>query len=202
MARPPALPPVALAAVWAAAVAAGFYRWADYDATPGQSGPPIHDDTPDGRAFTLVVYVHPHCPCAAATLAEVAEIAGRAKAACRIRVAFVCPPGAPPGWERTALWDRAAALPGVETAVDAGGAEASRAGAATSGHAVLFGPDGAPRFAGGLTRARGQRGESAGRAAVLAALAGDPPPAARTAVFGCPLLDPPERPPGTKPRPE
>ncbi|QEL20884.1 thioredoxin domain-containing protein [Limnoglobus roseus] len=181
---------ILLIALWAAAIVAGFYGWARYDATPGKKLAPMHDHVPDGRAFTLVLYLHPHCPCAVASVAEFAEIVGRVKGGCRFRVAFVCPPGAAPGWERTKLWDRANALPGVEVNIDAGGEEAKRAGAATSGHAVLFDAAGTPRFSGGLTRSRGQRGAAAGREAILAALAGQEPPTDTADVFGCPLLDP------------
>ncbi len=137
-----------------------------------------------------MVYVHPRCPCATATLAELAEVVQAAGPTCRVIVHFVRPPGAGAGWERSPLWDRAAAMPGVEVEADADGEEARRAGGTTSGHAVLYDPRGAVRFAGGLTTARGRAGDNAGRRAVLAVLKGEEPPTRETPVFGCPLFTP------------
>jgi hypothetical protein len=170
---------------WLAAAAAGFAVWERYDATPGAAGPAA-DAAPTGR-WELVLFAHPHCPCTRAALAELAELAHDGPGLA-VRVVYVRPPGAPDGWERTGTWDDAAAVPGIAVTVEAG--EAARAGAKTSGYAVLYDPHGRVAFRGGVTRARGRAGDSPGRRAVLDILAGREPEAREAPAFGCPLFGP------------
>ncbi len=171
--------------VWLAGVAAGFAAWDVYDATPG---PQAAADEPDAAAWTLTLYAHPHCPCTRASLGELAELARALPPDVSVRVAFVRPAGAPPGWERTASWDAAAAVPGVTVTCDVDGAEAARAGAATSGHAVLTDAAGRVAFRGGLTRGRGRVGESAARRTILGIVAGELLDGTAP-VFGCSLAN-------------
>ena len=83
----------------------------------------------------------------------------------------------------------AARIPGVELRVDLGGKEATLFNAKTSGQVFLYDASGALRFDGGITPARGHEGDSDGKAAVLAVLAGGGPERTSTAVFGCELFD-------------
>ncbi len=85
------------------------------------------------------------------------------------------------------MWDRAAALHGVTVWTDEDGAEGQRFGAATSGHAVLYGPDGGLLFRGGITGARGHIGDNDGREAVIAHVLKMATAPSRTDVFGCPI---------------
>jgi len=132
------------------------------------------------------VFVHPHCPCARATIGELAEVL-RTAPDLAVRVLFVEPTGAGDGWERGRLWDSVAALRGAERVCDFGGDEARRFGAETSGLVILADPTGRVVFRGGITRARGREGESAGRRAVLDWVGGHPA-AASAPVYGCPLF--------------
>jgi hypothetical protein len=176
--------------LWLAVVLSGFWFWERYDATPGTEGPGVSVGSTSAGRWQLVVFAHPHCPCTRATLHELAELVG-AVPQLSVRVVFVCPAGAPAGWERGAAWESAARVSGAEVGSDSTGAEAQRFGAETSGQAVLVDPSGRVRFRGGLTRARGRTGESAGRRAVLAWVsAGEGAPTAP--VYGCPLLSPVE----------
>jgi hypothetical protein len=176
-------------ALWLGAIAAGFSAWETYEATPGERGPTAAaEDPPSEGPWSVVLYAHPHCPCLRASLTGLAELLAAAPAGTGAEVVFVRPPGVPDGWEQTAAWDAAAGLPGVRVRCDAGGAEARRAGAATSGHVVVSDRAGWVAFSGGITRARGRVGESAGKAAVRAILAGGPPAVREAPVFGCPLF--------------
>jgi hypothetical protein len=179
---------------WLVAVVAGLLTLTAYDTAPGIAATPpgswpadsrlAHDD---GRS-TLVLVLHPHCPCSRASVDELARLMPAFGDRVRVHVLMVAPDGTPTGWSDGDLADEVAALPGVETTVDGGAVEAARFGAVTSGQTYLFAPDGTLRFSGGITPARGHHGDSAGRAAVLAALTSDPPPeTARTFVFGCAL---------------
>ena len=186
----------ALAVAWAGACGGGLAGLTRYQATPGT--PAAARDWPAGTRvarggeFTLVVVVHPRCPCSRATVDNLAVLMahcppGRVAAT----VVFVRPAGVPVGWERTGLWASAAAIPGVTTFADDGGVEAARFGAATSGQAMLFDAAGRLRFRGGLTPGRGHAGDCGGTDAVRAIARGDRPDADPTPVFGCPLGDGP-----------
>ena len=184
----------AAVAVWAVVCAAGLAALAGYQATEGRGSdvsawPATTALHPAGGGTdTLVLVVHPKCPCSRATLSNLAVLLAHCPPG-RIAttVLFVRPAGVPAGWERTDLWDAAAAIPGVTVRTDAGGIEADRFGAVTSGQAILFDAGGRVVFRGGLTPGRGHAGDSGGAAAVLAVADGRRPDDARTPVFGCPI---------------
>jgi hypothetical protein len=107
----------------------------------------------------------------------------------RARVLFLKPALAPPGWEQTDLWRRAASIPGVQVLTDEGGAEARRLGAQTSGQAMLYDPGGALLFSGGITPSRGHEGDNAGADAIIALTTQRATGPHAAAVFGCPLQE-------------
>jgi hypothetical protein len=94
-----------------------------------------------------------------------------------------------PGWERTPLWNRVAAIPGVAVQTDSGGVEAARFGSWTSGQILLYDAAGRLRFSGGITGSRGMAGDNAGADALLAQIASDAgsAPLAGSSVYGCEL---------------
>lgn len=100
-------------------------------------------------------------------------------------VLFFEPREAGSEWEETTLRRRAAAIPGVTVVADVDGAEARRFGAETSGHTLLFAPDGTLLFSGGITRARGHAGDNAGESAVVSLVKNHIADRDRTSVFGC-----------------
>ena len=177
-----------LAAVWFAAVAAGFVVWERYDTTPGEVRTAEPNAVPPAGRWRLVMFAHPHCPCTRASLVELAELIEQTPV--EAEVVFVRPVDCPDGWERTAAWAAAAAIPGVQARCDVGGVEARRAGAATSGHVVLTGPDGRVVFGGGITPGRGRRGDSTGRRMISDRLTGRAVGFGSAPVFGCPLFSP------------
>jgi hypothetical protein len=137
---------------------------------------------------TLLLFVHPGCPCTAATLEELNRLLARCAGRARVEVLFRTDPALGPEAARTGLWAQAAALPGVTVTEDPLGALAQRFGARTSGQACLYDRDGTLRYSGGLTPSRGHAGDNGGRAALQALLLGDEAPA-RAPVFGCLLHD-------------
>lgn len=80
------------------------------------------------------------------------------------------------------------AIPSVRVVRDPDGIWAREFGATTSGCVLLYDAHERLRFRGGITPSRGHQGDSAGRAAVLAVLAGDEPARRETPIFGCPLV--------------
>lgn len=195
--RPPARSRWVLAVlgvVWCGAVLGGMTALARYSNTAGPVAEPPTRLPPDsalraapGR-FLLVMLAHPMCPCTRASLAELEAVMAHAGGRADAHVLFLRPERAEAGWEEGALWQRAAAIPGVTVHKDAGGVEAQRFGATTSGHVVLFDAAGRLRFSGGITGSRGHEGNNSGRAAVEALLRAEEGPA-RHPVYGCALED-------------
>jgi hypothetical protein len=175
-------------AAWLGLVATGFVFWERYESTPGKIERAEDTAHLSRGMWELVLFVHPHCPCTRASLQELAELAHRAGPNVAIRVVFVRPSNVPEGWERSDLWDAAAAIPGVQVSCDPEGSEARRAGAATSGHLVVYDPSGRIAFNGGITRGRGQTGESSARREILDLLTGGRPNIGQTPVYGCELF--------------
>jgi hypothetical protein len=184
--------------LWLAVTLQAFLEFHGYSSTPGTTAAtPVR--IPDAlraqsgnRTFQLILFAHPRCPCTRATLTELAILLEINHDPVSVEVRFIRPKGMPAGWEQTAHWRTAAAIPGVDVFGDEDGAVARRLGAETSGQVVLYDPNGHLLFSGGITRARGQDGESAGRRAILMLLSGKVTPA-DAPVFGCPLFAPGER---------
>jgi hypothetical protein len=89
------------------------------------------------------------------------------------------------GWERTDLWDSAAAIPGVHVMSDERGAQARVFGALVSGQTMLYDATGSLLFSGGITGARGHEGDNPSRTALTSMLVGQLTDPIRTPVFGC-----------------
>lgn len=136
---------------------------------------------------TLILLIHPQCPCSRASLTELNRLAALCPDRAALTVWFLRPPGYTVAWTRTDLWRQASAIPGVSVCVDDNGSLAARLGAATSGEAVLYAPDGRLLYQGGLTGARGHEGDNAGLSAVAALLSGRNDASRQEPVYGCPL---------------
>jgi hypothetical protein len=181
--------------LWTGAVGYGFVVLQKYEATAGQAGeapsrwPGGSEIDFHGGQANLVMVLHPHCPCSRASIEELAQIMTRCQGRLNCHVFFVKPTQFPCGWERTDLWQQAAAIPGVTVSCDEAGVEARRFGAATSGQVLLYKPDGQLIFSGGITLARGHEGDNGGREAVIGFLT-EGRGVSCTPVFGCPLFDP------------
>jgi hypothetical protein len=155
-------------------------------AWPADTRLPRHPGLP-----TLVLSAHPRCPCSRATIGELSKVMTDCQGKLTAIVLVLRPVGAPDGWERTDLWNTAAAIPGVSVRCDVWGAESRRLGAATSGQTLLYAADGRLLFAGGITESRGHSGDNAGRSAVVSLALGKNTVQhpALTPVYGCPLFD-------------
>lgn len=180
---------------WAVASVTGLAWLADYSAAPGAAATspvewPRQADLPrDDRRPTLLMFLHPHCPCSQASLSELARVAVRGHERIRMQVLFVQPEGCPPDWYQTSLWTNARDIPGVRVDVDLGGRIAQQFGAKTSGQTLVYDRTGTLAFRGGLTPGRGHEGDSPGRTAVLSILAEKTNgPAMECSAFGCPLV--------------
>ena len=186
--------------VWAASVAFGAIELWKYESTPGAPAHSPLEWPSDSHVSrrpglpTLVLLIHPQCPCSRATIDELAKLMTDCDGKLDVRVLLLHPAGMPDAWVHSGLWSGAAAIPGVAVSDDADGAEARRFGAATSGQALLYAANGRLLFAGGITESRGHSGDNAGLSAIESLVLGTDThsttrPAA-TPVYGCPLFGP------------
>ena len=189
---------------WGIAVLAGFAWLQLYAATPQTQGRaplnwPASSVPRSGNGSTLLVFIHPYCPCSRATLEELAAIMSRCHGRLEALVLFVIPASERAAWERHEYWRAASAIPGVRAMLDRDGVEASKFGARTSGQTILFDQAGARRFAGGITASRGHAGDNEGQNAVVAWVNAGRAETSATPTFGCTLPPPPERVNGASP---
>jgi hypothetical protein len=186
----------ALGVLWVLGVGRGFAVLTGHEHRPGLAA-----DAPAqwpagsrlergaGRA-TLVMLVHPGCPCSRASIEELDRLMVSAGDLMTAYVLVLKPDGFADGWERTDLWRNAAAIPGVRVERDDGGDEAHLFGAATSGQVVVYDAAGTLMFSGGITGSRGHVGDNAGRHAIAALLSDHVSTRSESPVFGCSLHDP------------
>lgn len=180
--------------LWSVGVAAGCWILLAYGSTSGATGaPPAY--WPDGSAIvpaadrpTLVLFAHPHCPCTRASLGELARLSSTCGERLATVIAIYTPSSEPADWPATSLPAMADAIPGAAIVSDIDGREATRFGAATSGHVLLYDAMGELTFSGGITASRGHEGGNAGRTAIERLVGGSPAQRDTTPVFGCPLL--------------
>ncbi len=168
-----------LSAVWLVAVAFGLWGLMSYANRPGDQGQPVAT-WPEAIGIersnfqpTLVLFAHPKCPCTRATLGELAWLMNRCADDLDCHVLFFRPGQQDDSWSKTRLWDEAAAIRGVSVAADPDAQLASQFGVRTSGHALLYDPQGKLVFEGGITGSRGHRGDNPGRSAVLSLVGED-----------------------------
>jgi len=190
---------LALAGVlWAAGIGYGMHRlWAySFEPPAVDPAPPVwpRDSrlTPDASLPTLLMFIHPRCPCTRASLEELERLVRYARGTVAVTVCLFAPAQRPAGWEQTDLWRRAAGIPDALLHRDLDAVEARRFRASVSGTVLLYGTDGRLRFAGGITNGRGHGGDSVGRTAILEILASRPPASDRVRVFGCPIYTGPQ----------
>ena len=187
-------------AIWAGLALGGVVVFTRYHLTPSAAAsvsansPAVAGlDLATGRS-TLVITVHPLCPCSRASLRELSEIADRWRGRLTVLVIFSQPAELETDASTGELWRSASAIEGATLLRDPNGAIARGFGAQSSGQTFLYDDLGRLRFSGGITPARGQGGDNAGSAAVNAAMAGGPSASgasvvshASAPVFGCSL---------------
>ena len=180
---------------WLLAVGGGFLVLMNYQGAAGAMGNTPHDWPPasalrltPGRN-NLLMFVHPKCPCSAASIEELNRLLATTGGKFSTRVLFFKPSHVPNDWTDTSLYRAVVSLPGVTALDDIDGKEARRFGAMTSGCVVLFGPSGDLLFRGGITSGRGHAGDNPGENALVALLQGQDTATHQTPVFGCDLLD-------------
>jgi hypothetical protein len=185
-------PPMVVA--WGVAIVIGMYGMVQYQMTPAVLGRDVSVRWPANVSIvraagrpTLVMSLHPECPCSRASVHELALVMARAAGRLDAHVLLVLPASAPADWQHSDLWQDAKSIPGVTLQIDRDGQDAAEFGASTSGQVMVFGPSGELQFSGGITDGRGHEGDNPGLEAVLSIVKGEKPTISKTPVYGCSL---------------
>jgi len=183
-----------LALLWGGVVATGMLGMVRYQMTPGAPGreaphswPARTDIIRKPARFTLVMTLHPQCPCSRASLHELSQLMTRTGEQVDAHILFVKPQGARADWCDGHLWKQAKEIPGVSVAIDGNARDASIFGATTSGNVIVYDAAGAIRFNGGITDGRGHEGDNAGLSAILELVRDGKTAVSATPVYGCSL---------------
>lgn len=179
---------------WALVCLTGMSMLGIYSARPGEASkapqllPADSEVDPAESRLTLVMAVHPRCPCTRSSVSELDRLMRHASGQLDAVVLAYEPKDAEHGWSDTGLVSTASAIPGVRVKPDPNGDEARRLGMFTSGTVAVYDASGQCLFSGGITGARGHEGDNAGRDAVLALLEDPTRPVASTPIFGCAIF--------------
>lgn len=177
--------------LWLACATGGLGYLANYAAKAGphSSIPARWPDESSIRrepgSATLLIFLHPRCPCSSATLSELERALAWSKTPVGICAVFYSPANADTAWARTRLWNRMEELRPGCTMRDDAGREASVFGVASSGHVLLYDANGTLAFEGGITGSRGHEGDNSGCSTLTALLAGQQAGFESTPVYGC-----------------
>jgi hypothetical protein len=179
---------------WGGAIAMGMLGLVRYQMKPARQGEAPRrwpKGTGDiarapGR-FTLVMTLHPRCPCSRASLRELTQLLARAEGQVDAHVLFVKPRGAPADWCDGDLWKLAKDIPGVHVAIDNDARDSAILRATTSGQVFVYDAAGAIRFSGGITGGRGHEGDNIGLSSVLGLIRDGHTAVTNTPVYGCEL---------------
>jgi hypothetical protein len=183
-----------LTSIWILALSLGFGILLRYSSTPGAPAEISTQKRPDGTAPSqlpsVALFVHPHCPCSIASIGELERLMPTLLHRARVQVYFEQYRSRPLTWAKESLWQKARAIPGVESFVDQDGAMAKAFGAKTSGQIYFYDERGNLEFEGGITPARGHMGENIGRDSIISLIRTKQTHYHHSAVFGCSLISP------------
>lgn len=181
--------------VWVFLLGGGWAALSRYENTPGQTPTPLQQwptATKMSRTAglpTMVVFLHPHCPCSRATITQLSVIMAHVQSKVRTQVLFAKLPGMTQDWVETGLFKSALRIPGVQVMVDENGTEAKIFHARVSGQVLLYDGMGQLVFNGGITSSRGHEGDNTGQDAVIGFLTKGIITAKQTPSFGCFLFN-------------
>lgn len=188
----------AAVAAWAV-LAVTLFAWVAHEKlSEGNRGPsPPHWPSDSalvraGGKRTVVMFLHPECPCSRASLDELNLVMNDARAAENTETLIVFynlgTPAAPN--VESGTWTQARRVPTATRVIDLDRTEAARFGARTSGFVVAYDVDSTLLYSGGLTDSRGHQGDNVGRRSLLALLQHTPALATERPVYGCALEEP------------
>jgi hypothetical protein len=140
---------------------------------------------PSPDNYTVVLFAHPECPCASATLAEMERLRALAGDAFRLIVVFEDDPAfdlsASRNFRQVSGWNN------VVLIRDTARRETELFGAKTSGQMLIFNKDRRLLFKGGITESRGHEGDNDYLQQAVLICRSQSSKVAITPVYGCSL---------------
>ena len=188
---------IVLISTWLALTGFGFFLLQAEHARPGRSGTPRvvwpegSPIQPDPVKPTLLVFLHPRCPCSRASVAELGSVVATLGDRFVAHAILYQPEKPSEDWARAGsagLIDES--VSGLRRWIDPGGELGRRFGVETSGHVLLYNPAGELLFSGGITPSRGHRGDNLGLKALIARIEAQENVLERSPIFGCSTIDP------------
>lgn len=175
-----------LIVLWTALVVTGVGIVETYANTAGK-GASAPKTAPHEAMPTLLVFIHPQCPCSRSTLAELARLQSDCGSKLKTTVEVFAPTSMGEGWAKGDLYRQAKDIPGVLVKLDSDGKLAKQYGVFTSGQALLYSKDGRLVFSGGLTESRGHEGPNTGTDVIRGFVNHGRVLVSSSPVFGCAL---------------
>lgn len=183
---------VAALPLWLLAAGAGLVGLNQHARTPGLIHAP--PETWPGNVpiphtagvASLVVFLHPECPCSRSTVTELSRLLSKNPRSLRVTACL-----AQWGVDRpeNSMSSALRRIPDVEIIADWDGNIAKRFGAETSGTTAFYDESGRLLFFGGITEARGHEGDNAGEDVLIALLRGNSSSSStRRNVYGCSIF--------------
>ncbi len=185
--------PALLLVLWGAVIGVGLLWMTDYSLSPGSHEEPLVErpsDTPvpfSEEKSTLVIFLHPRCPCTHPSVAAIERLMVR-KHDMVLQPIFYLPGSKPETWARADYWDRVVDAGAHEPLIDVDGGVARQFHATTSGHAILFSVDGEVLYSGGITSGRVHEGDNLGLTTLTRVLEQVPVQDATFPVYGCSIV--------------
>jgi hypothetical protein len=182
--------------LWVIVVGTGLLFLAKYEVTPG---PAAQTDAgvasmqaimPSPGKMTLVMFVHPKCPCSEASLEELSQLMASYGNRLNASVLMYQPSRQADDWATSTEWRTAMDVPGLAVHSDVDAMIARKYRAQTSGQTFLYDEEGRLVFEGGITASRGHVGDNDGLQAVISLVskgASADSPCAFAPIFGCPI---------------
>ena len=185
------------------AVAAGGWLLADYSYRPGESREALKQLGATERlelfgtteveirsSQTLVLFIHPRCPCTKATIRSLERIYHRMPQRPKLVVYAFYPQDRGESWAESALTDYVTAFADAALIPDRNGDACLRYGVTTSGHLMLFDRHDRLVFSGGITPGRAHEGDCISSKDLLKKCRNESSVAAPSnwPVYGCPII--------------
>ena len=143
----------------------------------------------DAARNTLLMFIHPLCPCTRASLRELARTLAQTGDRLDAYIVVFQPVNKPNNWSHTDLWNAATHIPSVKVISDVDSVIAFQFRVQTSGHVLLYDTTGQLRFSGGITAGRGHDGDNIGHSAIVSLVRGKGQYSNTCSVFGCPIVE-------------
>lgn len=135
----------------------------------------------------IVLFLHPACPCSAATVDEFHELMHEGESDSIGKVVFFMPPEQESEWALLPIISSVKRIPNVSISYDTNGSQADLFGATTSGHVLIYDGRGILQFSGGITGSRGHTGNNKNLEIAKNTIIAKNPKFVTTPVFGCSL---------------